>query len=165
MLSPGELALFLRASAARVKPALVVEAGKIAHEAASTAKEFIGHERSEWKPLSDATMEGFQHPYGFHVPGKTELGFTGQVSSTDPLLRTGDLKKSIQSDAEITEEGARGVAGSSSKIALYQEMGTANALLPIPPRPFLAAGMNQAAKHGAEELGHVAIGLLSPGIR
>ncbi len=55
----------------------------------------------------------------------------------EPLLRTGDLRDSIKSETD----GNRGIVGSTSKIALYQEIGTAGGAHggPIPPRSFLAS--------------------------
>ncbi len=60
-------------------------------------------------------------------------------SPDEPLLRTGDLRESIEREVK----GLEGVVGSKSDIALYQEMGTER----IPPRPFLGpAAFNNKAK-------------------
>jgi HK97 gp10 family phage protein len=56
---------------------------------------------------------------------KERLGYPLEA----PLLREGDLRDSIQSETD----GNKAVVGSTSDIALYQEMGTEH----IPPRPFL----------------------------
>lgn len=69
---------------------------------------------NSWKPLAEAT-----------VADRIAQGFTPD----DPLLRTGELRDSI----EAVVKGNEAVVGSTSEIAMYQELGTAK----IPPRPFL----------------------------
>lgn len=165
MLSPGELAMFLKASAARVRPQLKVETEKLLDHAKKEAKALIGKENEFWPALSEATLDGFWHPGGFAVKGKRELGFTGHESSTDPLLRTGGLRASIDRDVRVTSDGAEGAVGSKLKVALWQEMGTVNARYPIPPRPFLMGGLLRAEKKAPERFGHLGVELLTPGIR
>jgi HK97 gp10 family phage protein len=67
-----------------------------------------------WAPLAEAT-----------VADRVAQGF----SPDEPLLRTGELRDSIEAEAK----GDKAVVGSTSDIALYQELGTDK----IPPRPFL----------------------------
>jgi phage gpG-like protein len=86
-----------------------------------------------WAPLSSATMEGFIHPLAGYIPGKIELGYTGQKSEQDALLRTGALRDSINFISDAHEA----IVGSPMPEALWQEMGTPNARYPIPPRSFL----------------------------
>jgi len=69
---------------------------------------------NSWAPLAEAT-----------VADRVAQGFTPD----DPLLRTGELRESI----EAVAKGGEAVVGSTSDIALYQELGTDK----IPPRPFL----------------------------
>lgn len=87
-----------------------------------TAKEEIGHYQPEvgpfpaWEPLAEST-----------VADRVHQGF----SPDEPLLRTGDLKESISHSVE----GLEALVGSTSDVAIYQELGT----LHIPPRPFLGS--------------------------
>lgn len=67
-----------------------------------------------WAPLAAAT-----------VADRIAKGFTPD----DPLLRDGTLRDSISR----TVEGHEAAIGSTSDIAVYQELGTEK----IPPRPFL----------------------------
>jgi phage gpG-like protein len=67
-----------------------------------------------WANLAEATVDD-----------RLRKGFTPD----DPLLRTGDMRKSIETHVEGNEASI----GSRSPIALYQEQGTST----IPPRPFL----------------------------
>jgi len=60
---------------------------------------------------------------------RARLGYT----PNDPLLRTGDLARSIQ----FTIEGDTGYVGSDDPVAVYQELGTAR----IPARPFLGPAL------------------------
>ncbi len=60
---------------------------------------------------------------------RARLGYT----PNDPLLRTGDLARSIQ----FTIEGDTGYVGSDHPVAAYQELGTAR----IPARPFLGPAL------------------------
>lgn len=99
------------------------------------AKSIIGQEEvsqagpfQAWAPLAPSTVEE-----------KTALGYTGRISATDPLYRTGELRASITHKVE----GHTAVVGSDDPVAEYQEFGTAR----IPPRSFLgrAAFVESAA--------------------
>lgn len=80
-----------------------------------------------WQPLASST-----------IADRINKGFT----PNDPLLRSGELRDSITSQVH----GDKAIVGSSSDIALYQELGTAT----IPPRPFLGpAAFASKAKIGA----------------
>lgn len=130
--------------------------------AAHEARGFIGHEMEGWAPLSPATMDGFfSERAGRYIEGKTELGYVNQVSATDPLLRTGGLRDSISGEAESVGLGVRGIVGSTSDIAAYQEVGTST----IPPRPFLGPALMLEEPKIAEDLGHLAVRTLTPGSR
>lgn len=136
MLTCGQVAAHFEMMAAGGATALlegvvvsVVEAAKV------EAKSYIGHQQEGWEDLHDPTIEGFHHELGFWVVGKKQLGF--QPPDYEPLRRTGQLRESI----ETRTEGLVGEVGSNDKVALYQEMGTANAHYPIPPRPFLSRAM------------------------
>lgn len=144
MLSFDELADILERRAERVKPALEFDLAKIGELATTMAAEYIGHEMPEWPPLAPST-----------VAQKEKLGYTGQVSGTDPLLRTGALRESIKPAVE----GLTLVVGSTDKIAAYQEMGTSR----IPPRPFLGLALRNSLKYAEERLIETAAKLLTPG--
>lgn len=132
---------------------------RVGDHAQNLAVHYIGHEMQEWAPLSDATMEGFMHPYGFWIKGKRELGYTGHESPTDPLLRTGHMRDSIRAEASDSQA----VVGSDSQVAVWQELGTHNPLTgDIPPRPFLALSMRNSTDYAGEVFGEAAIEMLVP---
>lgn len=87
-----------------------------------TAKSYIGHydHPGNWAQLAEATQAD-----------RVRQGFP----ANEPLLRTGDLRDSIQVDAPH-RNGAEvfGYVFSNSPVARYQELGTVS----IPPRPFLS---------------------------
>jgi hypothetical protein len=159
MITLMEAAAFYRESAARCEEELATVVVTVVERAEVLARNFIGHEQDgwpmAWEPLSTATTDGFRHELGFWVIGKEELGFGGAES---PLLRTGTLRDSIDSNAV----GLFGEVGSNEKSALYNELGTPGALYPIPPRPFIAKGMMDASYDIEELAGAVAFGLLLP---
>jgi hypothetical protein len=80
-----------------------------------------------WPNLAEATVQD-----------RLSKGFTPD----DPLLRTGDLRASIDSESE----GGAAVVGSPSNIALYQDLGTAR----IPPRPIFGPAA-MATRHEVQE--------------
>jgi HK97 gp10 family phage protein len=94
----------------------------------------IGHYQDEsgpfaaWVPLSPVTEQE-----------KARLGYPENA----PLLRKGDLRASISHEVQ----GLEAVIGSTSDIAVYQELGTAA----IPPRPFLGP----AAFDNRERIGKI----------
>jgi phage gpG-like protein len=92
------------------------------------AKAMIGAEDPDWPPLADST-----------VADKQRLGYVDQVSATDPLLRTGELRDSIEHSADESEV----VVGSNDEVAVVQELGNEH----IPARSFIGATMFQ---HGEE---------------
>lgn len=94
-------------------PKIVEEACKIVQKKAKAA---IGKKHEMWAPLAERTIADKQHK-GFATP--------------KPLLRTGELRDSIQ----YTVHGNEGAVGSDLKVAVYQELGTSR----IPPRSFLVS--------------------------
>lgn len=66
-------------------------------------------------------------------------------SADDPLLRTGELRDSI----DYAVDGQTAVVGSTSEYAAAHEMGTAN----IPQRSFLAGAAYRKADEVAEDVG------------
>ncbi len=95
------------------------------------AKRVIGTYDYGWAPLAESTKAD-----------RTAHGFP----EDEPLLRTGEMRDSIEHHVE--EEGLGmtvvGIVGTNNPIAKYQELGTAK----IPPRSFLG----EAAMHKEEEI-------------
>ena len=91
------------------------------------AKGMLGHEQPEWPALAESTVaDRVQHGY----------------APDEPELRDGQLRDSIGHHVECD----KAVVGSTSMIAVYQELGTSR----MPPRSFLEA----AAHRKAEEVAH-----------
>lgn len=140
MQSPGEFAEVVRGMAARVRPVLLRVAAVTAVELERRAKDYIGEERPEWKPLSPRTIRD-----------KLKLGYGNQVSPTDPLLRTGHLRSSITGEVVDDDPMIYVIIGSDDLIAPAHELGTAR----IPPRPFLALALEEEAPLGLIRLSRV----------
>jgi phage gpG-like protein len=110
------------------------------------AKAEIGHYQgaagpfSAWPELADATKED-----------RLKSGF----SENDPLLRTGELRDSIEHTAGVDEA----VVGSNSDIAVYQELGTQH----IPPRSFLGGAAVRKGEEVANILGRHVVKALAGG--
>jgi hypothetical protein len=162
MISLKEFAEHLERAIAICEPMLEVGLAKVGEHTKTAAAETFGHQMPMWEPLSQATLHGFRHPYGFWIKGKEELGYTGHVSATDPLLRTGATERSI----EVAVEGLTQAVGSPSKIMLYQEMGTHNSVSGnIPPRPVLGPAAIGSLPFASDVFGEIAVALLTPGFR
>ncbi|KJH60941.1 hypothetical protein UF13_09150 [Pantoea agglomerans] len=109
-------------SSASASIATGLEAGfrLIVKEIEETAKEEIGVYQpaygpfEAWAPLAEST--------------KAERVRRG-YSEDEPLLRSGELRESIQSEVV----GLAAIVGTKSEIGLWQEVGASN----IPPRPFI----------------------------
>jgi hypothetical protein len=136
--------VFLRESAntARDKIKARLEAEMIM-VAAMARQDYIGHERKEWPPLARSTVDY-----------KRQHGYTGKVSATDPLLRTGLMRDSVEGGAE----GLTGVVGSNDPVAVYQELGTSK----IPPRPFISSAMMESIPAIDHSLELLAVQMLLP---
>ncbi|WP_350260758.1 hypothetical protein AAF463_11345 [Pantoea sp. BJ2] len=118
-----ELDVFARElSFASAKIAAEIEIGfhVIVKEIEETAKEEIGVYQpavgpfEAWAPLAESTKAD-----------RVRSGYT----EDDPLLRSGELKNSIESEVL----GLAAIVGTKSEIGLLQERGTDR----IPPRPFI----------------------------
>lgn len=96
----------------------------------------------DWEQLADST-----------VAQRERLGFT----PNDPLLRTGELRGSIERQVHNLEA----VIGSKSDIAAYQEFGTDK----IPPRPFLGPAVIHNRKKIERIVGEAAVSGLAGGHR
>ncbi len=105
-----------------------------------TAKAKIGDYQEQagpfapWAPLAAST-----------IAEKQSLGYTGQVSEDDPLLRTEEMRESI----ERTFGAKEGYVGSNSDIMVYQELGTRH----IPPRSVLGGAAAEKGKEVSEIIG------------
>ncbi len=151
MIPLAEFAAHFRLAEARLRGGqLTLECHRVLEHVADDARAMIGTERPEWAALAESTVEE-----------KTRLGYVGQVSGTDPLLRTGELRGSIESAAERRGNVIEGVVGSTSKIATFLENGTSK----IPARPFLAGAMIQSQPVMEESLGMFMVKILTPGTR
>lgn len=158
MMTCGELGEHFRLAALRCEPMLSEVVVSVIASSVVRAKSYIGTQQDGWEALHEATIEGFRHWTGFWIEGKRDLGY-GAPSEWDPLLRTGQMRDSIDGVAE----GLIGEVGSPDKIALYQEMGTPEAIYPIEPRPFLARSLMMAVPEIEALCEEVAVKLLVPG--
>ena len=100
MMDFDEFAKFLAGSDKRVRPELEADAVKIGEIQKRIAVDMIGRENPKWPPLAESTVEE-----------KTHLGYVGHVSATDPLLRVGTLRDSIEIEIEPTPLGVHAYAG------------------------------------------------------
>ena len=98
------------------------------------AKDLIGTEYAGWAALAPST-----------IAEKERLGYTGKVSATDPLLRTGEMRATIQ----VSAEGRHAAIGTNDPVAEYQEFGTAR----IPARPFMGPAAYRKGKDAAKAVG------------
>jgi HK97 gp10 family phage protein len=98
----------------------VENAKRAAEMVRDAAKEAIGTYKYDWPQLAPAT-----------ITDRIAKGF----APNDPLLRTGQLRDSIEFVVEVQEGGEKVTAevGSNDPVAAYQELGTST----IPPRSFL----------------------------
>jgi phage gpG-like protein len=104
-------------------------------------RDMIGTEIREWLALADSTVEE-----------KQRLGYTGRVSATDPLYRTGELRLSIS----YRIENAGLIVGSTDPVAPFHEFGTSR----TPARPFVGAAMFANGRHESDRIAaHVAAAL------
>lgn len=87
-----------------------------------------------WAELADATKED-----------RVMQGF----AENDPLLRTGNLRDSIERETNDWE----GIVGSTSEIMPFHEFGTAK----MPPRPVLGPALYRKAEEIAELIGSFAV--------
>lgn len=136
--SVGAFADHLAKLAIKIEPALHAELKKVGKTLEKDAKAIIGEYQTEnmgpfppWKQLAESTVDD-----------RVRKGY----APDEPLLRTGDMRDSIES----TVEGLEVAVGSDSKIALYQEMGTTRG---IPPRPFLSLALVRGQDKIKEKLG------------
>lgn len=112
----------------------------------ANAKARIGHYQAEtgafnaWPELADST-----------VADRVSKGY----SPDEPLLRKGDLRGSYSRAVE----GNEAVVGSTSDIAVYQELGTSK----IPPRPVLGPAAFDSKDKVEAILGHAVLHIFEYG--
>lgn len=143
--SPLAFAKFIMTAAHKASAAIPHGLEKAAVIVEAEVKASIGHYQEGWAPLSQATLEGFFHPLAGWIKGKVEIGY---APPDNPLLRTGALRE----DYHHTVHGHEAVVGSNSDIAVWQELGTPNAMYPIPARPVLAGAAKRKAKEAVETM-------------
>lgn len=108
------------------------------------AKNEIGHLQRgagpfpDWRPLAEST-----------TTEKERLGYGNASNDWQPLLRTGELRDSIQYEVSSFEA----IIGSKSPIMAYQELGTRS----IPPRSVLGLAAYKSHKAIFEILGKALI--------
>jgi phage gpG-like protein len=96
-----------------------------------------------WQELADSTKAD-----------RVAKGYT----EDDPLLRSGELRKSIGTAVSLTEA----TIGSTEDSAVYNELGTTKA----PPRPFLGPSVIENEGLIKERLGAACVrGILGPGVK
>lgn len=144
MITLAQLATHLREQSYLMPSLLRAEHAHNAHTIAAEAAEYLGHELPEWPALAPST-----------VAEKTRLGYVGQVSATDPGLRTGEMQRSIEGAADF--DGF--TIGSREKKMLYFEIGTSRQ----PPRPALALALSRNVDHLGYRYGLLAMRALTPG--
>jgi hypothetical protein len=135
----------LERAVARSPAVAVVALTETMEAVAVEARACIGHEMPGWPALAPST-----------VAEKERLGYTGRLSPTDPLLRTGEMRESIS--ASVDAATLTGVVGSTDPVAIFQELGTER----IPPRPFLSTAMLGAEPVAEIFFGRAAVKLLTP---
>lgn len=110
----------LSSASASISTGLEANFRVIVKEIEETAKEEIGVYQpaygafDAWVPLAELTKAD-----------RVRQGY----SEDEPLLRSGELRESIQSEVV----GLAAIVGTKSEIGLWQEVGTKH----IPPRPFI----------------------------
>jgi phage gpG-like protein len=101
------------------------------------SKKAIGTYDYGWPQLAESTQKQREH-----------LGFT----PNDPLLRTGELRDSIQHKVSHDEVSI----GSDNQKAVWHEVGTSRA----PPRPFLSETLARKTPEVLDIIGRTVVGKL-----
>lgn len=153
MMGFGEFARIIKRGTEELHGWLALDLFEIGTAQQVMAAELIGHEIPQWPALAETTLQGWA---GF--PGKIELGYTGRISATDPLLRTGANRDSIK--VVVDELSLTEVTGSDRKEFLWMEMGTGGKH-PIPPRPSLSIAAVNSLEFAADKLHETAVRALT----
>ncbi len=119
-MSLSDFAAHLLGAEADIRAAQEAAVVRACKKVRTKARNLIGTPQPEWPALKEATMAD-----------RVRQGFP----ANEPLLRTGELRNSIQWAAPAWEDQTTcvGYVFSNSEVARYMEMGTVN----IPPRPFI----------------------------
>lgn len=117
----NDLAKSLAKAGAKINVELAVAVESVATKIENTAKEEFGIYQD---PIGD--FNGWADLKESTIAERVQKGF----SPNDPLLRTGELRDSIQHETM----GLEAVVGSKDPLMLWQELGTEKG---IPPRPVL----------------------------
>lgn len=125
LMTPLAFASHLLAMEAKILLATEHALERAARVVEREAKSEIGEYQPEKGPF-----EAWQDLATSTVQGKLSAGFEIEK----PLLRTGDMRDSVEHQVHVTGPGdGEAHVGSDSMIAVYQELGTQR----IPPRSFL----------------------------
>lgn len=133
MISFAQLGSALAVAAVQVEHSAATSMGKACQLLEDSAKHAIGTYEFDWPQLADATQEQ-----------RVSLGF----SANEPLLRTGELKNSIEH--KVSSDGKDGWVGTDVPYAKYHEFGTSK----IPARPFLGGALAQNEEKIKDIFGH-----------
>jgi phage gpG-like protein len=128
--SPKEFADLIPALEAKLRATIAESMPIIGEMVAQEAREMIGHAQPEWPALAEATLQRKKLP----APG-------------DPLLRTGELRDSIQ----FTSSATRVTIGSNDPKAVIHEHGDPTHR--IPPRPIFRSAAHRKAQEVRAVLG------------
>src|SRR5258708_5729701 len=143
MIPLAQFEKFLASSVSQARGRASVTLGIFMKAVAVEAKGMIGHELAIWPPLAPST-----------IAQKKKLGYVGRISATDPLLRTGEMRDSIDGEAF----GLTGIVGATDEKAVYHELGTAK----MPPRRFLGPALVGQLPVAERFFGELAMSLLTP---
>jgi len=126
-----ELAALLEGRIAEVEAAQHAGLAAAAAHLEDAAKALVGTEDPAWPGLAEST-----------IAFKERQGYTGRVSGTDPLLRTGQLRDSI----EHRVDGLTAHIGTDDEAAAVHEDGNDH----VPPRPIFGLVAEREITHAAE---------------
>lgn len=136
MMTCAQFAARLERAAIRAKNELDIPTEAVMVIVEAQAREVIGTYRYGWPELAPSTQAD-----------RVSKGYPAD----EPLLRTGEMAASIAHKSETTATGAEGLVYSGDVVALWQELGTTQRILPglgrkrhIPPRSFLYQSLLRA---------------------
>lgn len=147
MIPLADLIAGLKRAQVEVRPGMERVTLELMAENAKLSQELVGQELPIHPPLAPST-----------VREKEALGFVNQVSPTDPNLRTGEFRDSIQPVVHLDMEGVVGEVGSDLSYASAIENGTSRQ----PPRPVISPPFITMQPRAVAALGELALTLLNP---
>lgn len=149
----SEFAAFLESLPPRIVEAQTVGLERAAVLIEHDARESIGEYQD--LPGLESGIEAWPELAPSTIVEKERLGY---APPDNPLLRTGELRDSISHSVE----GNEALIGSTSEIAVFQELGTPGADHPIPPRPFLGLAAFRKGREAVEAIAHAVIEAFVP---